>query len=362
MSSLSVDNLSRDKIRQLLCAIGSTPTEDTAQIEATDYDWHQPHYFSSSQLKKLNSFTKTVAAAIAEKFAELYHGDFNVTITSITQHFAGDLLDEISNSEQNDYYLGFGPEQRELYGLVGVPSQTAVAWGRELLGDAGPEKDAEASASPESSPKRLSQFEESLLLDIASATVQSLSMCLYSDSPEYNLQPSSRLIKGRPPIEPPSIEEICKIVFGIAKADTAPRLRGDKSATAEAGDKSTVAEEAYLLLPCRVLVPVVGKSREADQNLTAQDISKAMFNHVYQMPVSVEAQLAQATLTFEQLMSLRPCDVLLLDKAIDEPVELIVDGRTIFRGQPAKSAGQHAVVITELSADIERDINQVRSA
>jgi flagellar motor switch protein FliM len=48
------------------------------------------------------------------------------------------------------------------------------------------------------------------------------------------------------------------------------------------------------------------------------------------------------------MMSLHVDDVLLLDKRLNEPVELIIEGQTIFRGQPAKSDGNHAVVITEL--------------
>ncbi len=52
-------------------------------------------------------------------------------------------------------------------------------------------------------------------------------------------------------------------------------------------------------------------------------------------------------------MSLEVGDILLLGKKVNESIELIVSGRTAFRGRPAKSAGKHAVVITELSCDTE---------
>ena len=73
-----------------------------------------------------------------------------------------------------------------------------------------------------------------------------------------------------------------------------------------------------------------------------------MLDHVHKTPVSITAQLASAKLTFEEIMSLQVNDVLLLDKSVNEPAELIVEKQTIFRGQPAKSDGNHAVVITEL--------------
>ncbi len=46
-------------------------------------------------------------------------------------------------------------------------------------------------------------------------------------------------------------------------------------------------------------------------------------------------------------MSLGVGDILLLDKKTDEPVELVVEDRVLFRGRPARSGGKYAVVITE---------------
>jgi len=289
---------------------------------------------------------------MAEKFTQLYHSDFNVTITSTTQHFAGELFEQILSSGQNDYYLAFGPNQQTQRllgedksggGFISIPAQTAVAWAKQLLGDPAPEKDASA----EPSSKALSQLEESLLFDIASAIVESLSISLPATGgplADYNFQPASELVKGSAPslLQGQGTAELCKITFGVQKAGSE-----DNAGTPLRGN------QAHLLIPANMLAPIVGKITETDKKLSAQDISKAIFEHLQQMPISITAQLAVAVLTFEQLISLRPSDVLLLNKAIDEPVELIVEGRTLFRGQPAKSSGQHAVVITELSGNAE---------
>ena len=72
-----------------------------------------------------------------------------------------------------------------------------------------------------------------------------------------------------------------------------------------------------------------------------------MLSHVHNTTVSVTAQLASAMLTFEEILSLQTDDILVLDKSVNEPVELIVKGQAILRGRPAKSGGKHAVVITE---------------
>ncbi|GAH75686.1 unnamed protein product, partial [marine sediment metagenome] len=58
MSSARNNDLSRKKIQQILAALGSGPImEDTTQIEAAEYNWHQPHCFTRSQLHMLDDFT-----------------------------------------------------------------------------------------------------------------------------------------------------------------------------------------------------------------------------------------------------------------------------------------------------------------
>jgi len=342
MNSTVTDSLSREKIRQLLAAVGSMPSDIATEIEAAEYDWHQPHYFSREQLGILESFTKNLAAAVAEKFAQLYHSNFDVTTVSTTQHFAGELFGQISSSKTSDYYLAFGPDQKHLCGFISIPEQTAIAWVTQLLGEAesDPPMADRKAGTQEDSAETLSQLEESLLVDIAAAIVAALSAC-YSYSPAHStgsgqalsgaegFEPAKIIVRGELPVELQQLEELCKIVFAVRKAGSENR------------------GQAYLVIPCSELVPVTGRTTAAEHKLSAEDIPKAIIGHLHRMPVSITAQLARTYLTFQELVAVQPCDILLLDKAIDEPVELIVDGRTLFRGRPAKSAGQYAIVITE---------------
>jgi len=342
MSNIPANGLSREKIRQLLAAIGSQPVQDEAQGEVTDYDWHQPHYFSCGQLDMLNNFATKIADIIGEKFAVLYHSDFNVTVTSVTQHFAGKLFEQLLSGGQINYYLALGSSRENMFGFVSVPEQTAAALVTELLGEAEPKpaKDAKNSDSQESQGKPLSQLEESLLFDIASLIVESLAISLRSyksGATVCNVLPGEAVVKGRMPVELQEIEEVCRIVYSIEKTVSA--------------DKKQSSEVSFII-PCSKLVhhwPVVRSTTETGSKPSADDISKAILNHLKEMPVTVTAQLGTTLFTFEQVMCLNPCDMLLLDKAIDEPIELIVEERTVFRGQLAKSSGQHAAVITEIS-------------
>ncbi|MBW8039369.1 MAG: hypothetical protein FVQ85_05165 [Planctomycetes bacterium] len=315
MSNSVNNNLSKPIVQKILLALGSKPIEVTKRIEATEYDWRQPHYFSINQLNKLDSFTQNVAHTCTENFTQLFHGDFDVTIVSITQHFANELIDP--DNEQSYYYIAFGEIQENPFGLIAIPVQSAITWTTQVLGD---------TESKEDSNRELSQLEVSLLLDIVSALVEAFSKT-YDNN---NLKPAKNIVKDQMPIELQGTEELCKITFSVKKAN------------------SENSPEAYFLIFCENLKPIVEKNVQNSEDFSAQEISKTILDHLQKMLLSVTAQLASTVLTFEEVMSLGAGDILLLDKKIHEPVELIVEGRILFRGQPAKSSGKYAVVITEL--------------
>ena len=314
--SSAADSLTKDKIQQLLAAVGVESEEDTRHnMDALEYNWREPHFLSKDQLGRLDSFAQEVAQNCTEKFTQLYHSDFNVTITLATQHFANELI--ASNHSPGDCYLAFNSDPDQPFGLVGIPYQTAIVWATQLLGD---------TKSAENADRELSQLEESLLFDIACGVVKA-----FSDSCDnYDLHPGSEIVGDQMPLELDGTEELCKIAFSVENIDL---------------EKSS---EAYFLVLCDKLRPVVGQEVQTSEDFSAQDISKAMLSHIQDIPVSITAQLAHALSSFQEIMSLQVGDILLLDKRVNEPIELIAEGKTILRGRPARSDGKHAVVITEL--------------
>jgi flagellar motor switch protein FliM len=329
MSSTSTSKLTREKIQQLLAAVGSGPAEDNTQIEAQEHNWRQPHYFITEKLTKLNTFMETVATEIAKRLAGLCHSNFDVTVNQITQHFADEFLNPTPEEQHDYYYLAFGTDQNQnpqtqkdapvkpsnQCGLVATSLKTAVTLTTQLLGDA---ETQEASDTP------LSELEESLLSDAASAIVNAL-----DDSyPNWNFSPDAVVVRAQLPLDLHGTEELCKITFNIKK---------------EGGENSC---ELYLLILSDSLEPVVTKAAQTAPKPSTKNIADAMQEHLYQMPVSLTARLGSAMLTFEETMSLQINDIVLLDKKVDGPIEIIAEGRTLLKGRPAKSAGNYAVVIT----------------
>lgn len=319
MSGHVANYLSNERIKQLLAAVRTGPKEDVVQEEATEFNWHEPRYFSCQQLVKLDDFTKKLATAVAGKFSGFCHNPFDVNVTSITFHFADEFLKQMSEGECEDFYLPFSLDQKQPCGFIGIPEQTAVVWARQLLGD----------SDSEESNATLSQLEKSLLLDLTSTLVEAFSSLHES----ADFRPGRSLLTNQWPLKVHDTEELCRISFDVKKTGTEER------------------SSAYLLILCEELNSVVGKVMQASNTFSAEEISKTLLNHLQGTTVTVTAQLVSTELTFEEIVTLQVNDILLLDKKVDEPVDLIMNGKAVYYGWPVKSAGQYAVTIASTTPE-----------
>jgi flagellar motor switch/type III secretory pathway protein FliN len=168
-------------------------------------------------------------------------------------------------------------------------------------------------------------------LDLASALIEVFS----GPHSACDFHPAGSILRGRWPLELEGTEELCKIAFDVKKADSEDKSGG------------------YLLITCGKLAPQSPKAEQAGREFSADDISRAVLNHLQELPVTVTAQLACTSLTFEEIMDIQVDDILLLDKRVTQPVELIADGRTVCYGWPAKFAGSYAVTITATALEDE---------
>jgi hypothetical protein len=256
MSDGVTNSMSREKTQQLLMAVGPEPAEDTSQVEATEYNWQEPHYFSNEQLVKLGFFTKSAAGAMVQKFSKFFRSGYSVTVASTTQHYVYEFLGNPSDGEREDYYIAFGDEKEQMCGLVGIPEPAAHNWARQLLGDS--ETDKEPGGD-------LTQLEESLLLDLVSTLLEA-----FSDNNEsLDLYAATSIVKGQWPLEIESTEELCKITFDVKKAD------------------SDNGSEIYFLILCNKLGPVAGKAEQDSVDFSVEDVSKAILGHLNEMSVRI---------------------------------------------------------------------------
>ena len=330
MSEMIINRQSKEKLQQLLNAVKSQSSVQDDQIETADYDWHQPHYFNSAQLRKINELTKKITAEINKKFSDLYNNSYDVEIVSINQVFADSFLNEIAENKTDNYFqvMGFveNPQHQDQSagsvshvqgGLVCIPGKSAVIWTNELLGDNKSEQDDEAI-------KELSQLEVSLLSDVTSALIDSVSLSCENNG----FNSLGNIAKNYAPLELYGSEELCKITLSIKKVES---------------ENST--QVAFLVFADKLKL-IIGEEGGAHKASPAE-VSEMVLNHVHNTPATVTAQFCSLLLSFEELMDICVGDVLLLGKGVHEPVELLIEDQPIFRGQLAQSIGKQAVVITE---------------
>jgi len=315
MSRLSAAHLNHANFRRLLQAMGSSPAAEAATAQGTKYNWRSPHYFNEDQYNRLAAVMSQVAAVMAAGLGRYFNRELTVSPASIAQHFAGSPQD--LGIAQSRYYLTFEADKDKASGFLSITVETALRWVTHLLGDTG---------SAAGADRVLSSLEESLLVDLVTATADAFLSPLRA---HQELRPGERLVKNDPAVPFEPAQEVCMIVFSIT------------------GGESDGKDEVLFLLPCSLLAPLVGKGRQAAQQVSPEDLSRTLVEHVQQMPVTVTARLACTPVNFGELLGLDEDDILLLDKPLDEPVELLVDDRIIFRGRVARSAARRAVVVTQ---------------
>lgn len=321
MTDSSDANLNRAKLHRLLAAVGSAPAQTEPTPEAVLYDWRDPHYFNEDQCNRLAAVMSQVAALLSERCAHYFNSEFKVVPTSITQHFANDLGQHVDL--ERGFSLAFGLDQKPACGFFGIGAEVAMDWVTRLLGD------TESDQNPD---RALSSLEESLLSDLIRAMAEAFLSAL---RPHHELKTASQVTRGSVDVAFEPTDPICKIVFRIGQAEA------DEEASSE----------VTFVLSGPTLAPVLGKPIQARSNVPQDELARLLMEHVHQMPVAVTARLASTRLSFEEVLDLAPGDVLLIDKPLDEPVELIINNQTVFRGRPAQSAGQYAVFVTECVTD-----------
>lgn len=331
--SPSAPHLGRARIGQLLAAVGSRRAPDEKPPQATPYDWRDPHCFNATQRGRLVQIWGQAAARMAEIFTRARHHPCEVALKAFTLHYAADLCRRLDLDQA--YCLAFGPEKGLSCGFVALAPQTALTWAAQLLGDADAARD----------PNRvLSSLEESLLSDLMTAALEAfLAPWRAGQNPGPPnakervgevLRPAGPCARGQPNLQFERSEEVARIVFAVQSAEP-----------------GAPAEIAFVL-PCSRLAAAAGKTAAAaPPKVPPQELSRALLEHVQEVPVTLRAVLGSTTLTFQEVLDLGPGDILMLDKTIDAPAELTLDGRVAFRGRPARAQGRYAFVVVESASE-----------
>jgi len=316
-SPLEDKNLTRDKLRQLIASVRKHVPPEQVQPDTADYDWQLPHHFSPDQLVAMDAFAKKLAKQVAKTFDTFCQDGFEVTVTSITQNFACAIAANVSTEQPEHYFTSFitTDNNKNQCGFISISPETALVLVGHML------RDSDIGARDE---KKLSELEESILMDITIAVVDALNTA-FEENAGPVVRSSSQLVKGKWPLEFDDFKDLT-------------------SFTLTANHPDGTIDLIFTILS-DIIEPVLGTKIKPEQPLSTRQIRDMIMQNMHDAPIEVNARFSSASMSLSDVMNLRVGDVLLLEKNIDEPIEVLLNNRPSLRAYPATSSGKYAVVI-----------------
>ena len=301
-------------VLERLLAAARTPSAPVESEEAADYDWSVPQGFTQEQLERVNSFVASAVTKISEALSILMQQQLQMRSDPIAQHYADQLPDDLG--KDTDYSVTVLDARGGACGRLVLPGDLAMEWVGKMLG---------SSERPTGEQRELSTMESALLADMIAAIVKAFSDAAQAMGAE-RFDVKKDLERGE--FEPPG---------GTGSEITRITLRQE-----DASDSRPVS----ILLTSEALTGVSGAGTAQGEGATSGDPRARMVWHVSQASVVVTAFLGTAKASIKEILALEPGDVLLLQKTINEPIDLSVQGTVVCSGRPVRCEGRYAVQIT----------------
>ena len=299
-------------------ARNSTPRAETQK--AVDYPFDRPNRFTREQLARLDEFAARAAEAVGQLARQMLQTPLTFTPARWQQHYAGPLRQ--SNRRGLRHVAAITVDGRSNVGLIGLSAATASQWLARLLGG------CESAEAGQDDARQLSDLERDLLLDIAAGLVEAVRKAAGAFGGQA-FQAARKLETWPEALPAEDAAEYCLLELA-----------------AEPGEQGGLA----ILLSAQTAAILAGEAGAAPAGKPAKGAKPPMLGHVEQMPVEVRAMLS-ASLTVREVMALAPGDVVVLDQRTDEPIELEVKGRAVFRGHLARQQGQFALQCAEFCTE-----------
>jgi flagellar motor switch protein FliM len=315
MSSFMTNKLSRKNIQKILQAAGKSEISDSTDIQTEEFRWDMPHYFNATELEKLNQLIEKITIRTAEQFCSLYQTEFDVSLDSMKQYFGEQALDKNFATDKVYYYAAFSRKSQSPCGMIVLDYEAAKDLTAQLLG-----------GETEGEEEKLSELEESILVDISESFIKALNKA----NRQFDFEIFGGISKNTIALKIKASEPMCEISMDIKKKD------------------SEKVNKVPLLIASRELQKELGSNAVKAQVPSQQQIKKAIQERLKEMKVDLRAELDNTLLRFEDVMNLQTGDILVLDKNINQSIEISAEGFNVCSGKPVECSGNYGVLITEM--------------
>jgi flagellar motor switch/type III secretory pathway protein FliN len=288
------------------------PPEETPP-ECAAVSWTVPHHFSAEARAVLLDFSNKLAVQLQETLQTLCDEDAAVTFTGMTEHFTTLLFPQIHQDRKDSYYLPVSG--RETVGLLELPFDTCAKLIALMLKN----PDAEIGSEGE-----LSSLEESILMDVAGPMTDALAGAFVrQDGP--TLRTAEAPVQGSVLERFGDLDDLCQWSF-------------------EATCASNTLACSFYMLDERV-DPLVGIAAVDRSPETLKKMPERIIGRLQDVWMDVSVRLSAAMIDLQDVLMLEKDDVLVLERNVSMPADVVVNGRHCFDAWPARHRGRGAVVI-----------------
>jgi flagellar motor switch/type III secretory pathway protein FliN len=318
--SLHDKPMTRQNLLGLMRKMRSLAEPETTAPASEIVDWHVPHRFSQESADQLRLFSVKLAGHL-ESCLQLVSGQpFEVKPQGLCEQYAGQMSARVVQEQPKVYYLPVTQPGKGHVGFVAIPFETASMLVGCML------RDPEAQIGADG---QMSSLAESILLDAAISLAEALAEGL-KEFGQAVIEKTEQLIFRDWPVRFHELEDCCEFRFEATFGSTKLML------TLVLLDE-VIADIAQIKGP-------FGRAEEKKEH------SERIVKQMRETPMQVTALLSSSLITLNDLLTLETGDIIMLDRKICEPVDVLVNGQPCFCAWPALHAGCRAVVVADEKA------------
>jgi flagellar motor switch protein FliM len=321
-SPFDARDLSQGEIDSLLAKLASgdvesdTPAPESNWRVVKTYDFRRPDKLSKDQMRTLQLLHETFGRVASSSISAYLRSAVQMNLVSIAQGVYGEYVDQLP-ADTVLYILTFDPLPGNV--LIGIDLVSAMAAVDRLLGGLG--------AVPES-PQTPTEIELALVQTLVGSMLKGMKDAW-----------------GRVTELTPLVRDVVldpRFVQVALKTDPVVVVAFEMTIFHHSG---TVT----LCLPYVVLEPVLGKLTAQQWFASGSRGTNLLLDQLRlnldAVSLDIRVELGAASATLSEMGSLKEGDVLLLDRSIDQPLDILVGGRPKFAARPGMMGNKLAVQI-----------------
>jgi len=300
----------------LMQTMRSLVEPDTHRPDAEAVDWYIPHRLNSESRESLMLFSVKLAGYLEKSLHTLAGATFDVRAEGLYERYADQLYTHVMQEQPKTYYMPVLQPNKGPVGFISLPFETATRLVGFML------RDPESQIGDNG---QMTSLAESILLDATSALAEALTEG-FNEYGRIPIQKSNQIIYSDWPVRFHDLDDMCEFRF------------------------EAVSGQAKLTISLTVVDEVIAEIAQINGPFSRAEEKKASPDHIvrqmHEAPMRITALLSSALMTLKDILSLEEGDVVVLDRRITEPADVLINGRTTFSAWPAKADGRRALLIS----------------